>query len=175
MPNVVDQHPRRGLQHDARQGETNARPGSTPGPSAGSHRACDTSRSRPSRRSACAKAPGSKRVDLQRIGQDLPQRASRQIGSAARQIEDRLVLRADVILPRAPGPQTRQRAEQQRLARSGRTDDQDALARLHDYLLFLEQIAARRRDDLEVVDCNRARLPFGVGDAAIELAQTRSV
>src|ERR1035438_1043960 len=126
---VVDQHPWRGLQYDACKSEaqlfvlTQLKI-----PAAGCVEEGDQPLQAKSaqcmRESVVADA-----LDFRRIGENLAQRAARQIGRAARQIKHLFVSRMSDA-PSAPRPQARQRPEQQRFTRPRRSDDEYALSQI---------------------------------------------
>src|SRR6266404_1981641 len=106
-------------------------------------------------------------VGLQRIGEDFAQGSTRHVGGTARQVEYLFARRARDA-PGAPGPQSRQRAKQLRLAGSRRAQNEDAFPGLHDDSRFLELVGVRGGYDLEILDRNLAGIALGVDDAASE-------
>src|ERR1035441_10093398 len=88
--------------------------------------------------------------DVRWVGEDLAQRAGRQIARTWNEEHDFSVGPRDA--PRAPRPQPGERPEQQRFSGAAVADDQHVLAGVHLDMRFLETGAAAVRGDLELVD-----------------------
>src|SRR6202035_730326 len=109
-------------------------------------------------------------LGLQWIGEDLAQGFARHVGRAARQVEY-LFARGARDASRTPGPESRQRAEQLRLAGPRRAQNEHAFPGPDDDARFLEHVGVRGGYDLQAVDRDRTRIALRVGDAAAESAR----
>src|SRR5262249_35906269 len=109
-------------------------------------------------------------LDLQRVGENLAQRAWRQIWLAPH--IERLVFLRPRDPSRAPRPQPRERAEQQGLAYSRLSHDENPVASLDLNFRFFQHRAAGWRRDLEVLYGHLVRRTGFERDAAADTVQS---
>src|SRR5882762_1935981 len=103
------------------------------------------------------------------VGEDLAQRAGRKVGGA-RHAQEFLASRVGDSAG-APRPQPCQCAKQQSLPGSRFPDDQDSLAGLDLHFLFLEHGGAGGRGYLQIIDVDLAGFAWDEGDATLDVVQ----